>query len=317
MFARSVLMIVYCIINRVSGKKNITNLYQFCRQWTAQIETETDFTWYCRLDLISADEFATAFSAKLKELSSSGTWGAGISKATAKLAAHIQPNSTIKPSKTHAFLADLPLKWLQIPETQQLNRLGIYTIGELAATSIKALTFQFGSRAKELVKLAMGKDIKPFMPDNHLDISWEINFLTNPEIAAPISRPQLDSFLAQGLAAIEQQLKLAKLTTAEIELQWNINEKTCVAIKKLNPTTYQQDVLQRVLNNSLPSYPIDRLKITVKDFLPQQAKQIGVFGENLAKQKIDCLKLQLNDFLIDLELSRREKVLLMWEQSYL
>lgn len=316
-------MIVYCSINSITAEKTIAqtqldSLQDFCRSWTDQIEIETSYAWYCNLPKhFSAMEFGMSFTACLKTHQLSGIWGAGTSKLLAKLVATIRPNNVLLSEENQNFLADLPLNSLQISETSTLNKLGIYTIGELASFSLKALTLQFGSDAKNLVKLAQGDDVKPFTAVNQINIFWEKNFLTDPNIAAMISRPQLDLFLNKGLTDIEHQLQSAKLKTTKIELNWKVDSQAFKVVKKLYAGTCQKQVLMRCLINFLPNYPIESLKIIGLNFSPLLPKQLDIFGENPTQQKIDFLKSRLSNVLINLNLTRREKILSLWEQAHL
>lgn len=316
-------MIVYCSINSTAAEKNITqtqldSLQDFCRSWTDQIEIETSYARYCNLPKhFSAAEFGMSFITCLKTHHLSGIWGAGTSKLLAKLVASIRPNTVLLPEDNQKFLADLPLNLLPISETPTLNKLGIYTIRELAGISSKALTLQFGSKAAVLVKLAQGEDVKPFTPVNSINIFWEKNFLTDPNIATMVSRPQLDLFLKKGLADIEHQLKSAKLKTTKIELNWKAASQSFKVVKKFHSGTCQAQVLIGCLINFLPNYPIESLKIIGLSFNPLLPKQLDIFGENPTYQKIDFLKSRLSNVLITLNLTRREKILSLWEQAHL
>lgn len=312
-------MIVYCQINQTDMAAEIREqLLQFCRSWTEQIEVEAPSAWYCRLpEHFAPAEFGTQFLTQLKQHQLSGVWGAGASKIIAKLAAQIRKNTYISAADSRAFLADLPLKWLQLPQAPQLNKLGITTFGDLAKVPLNALKLQFGSEADELAKIARGQDPKPFTPEKLIQIHWQVNFLTDPEIAVPVGRPQLDLFLQQGTAAVEQQLRSARLLTAKLRLDWRRGRADFTAIRKFDPPTADQAIFYRSLLTVLPSEPIDQMEITGLDFSQHLPKQLDIFGQNPTNRKIDSLKSQLSGVLVQLKVSRREQILAMWEQSYL
>ncbi len=316
-------MIVYCSAEQAAGnEESCRQLFQFCYGWTEEIEIETAYAWYCRLpDHFSPAELGTQFLAQLEACRLSGTWGAGATKLIAKLATLTRPNPAVPASANQAFLADLPLTLLDtlfgLPEVLQLQRLGIDTFKGLAQVPLKALQLQFGDAAENLASLARGQDLKPFEPEKQILISWEADFLTDPELAAPISRPQLDLFLQKGLAEIEAQLNSARLLAAGLRLEWQHGHANFSTVRKFDPPTAAKDVFYRSLAVILPEHPVAQLRITGLGFSPQSPKQLDIFGQNPTRKKIELLKSQLSAGLVQLKLSRREKILAMWEQSHL
>ncbi|HHX01061.1 MAG TPA: hypothetical protein GX739_00155 [Firmicutes bacterium] len=316
-------MIVYCSIEHAGGKEKICErLLQFCYGWTGQIEIETAYAWYCRLpDHFIPAEFGTQFLSQLKARQLSGRWGAGATKLIAKLAALTRPSTSVSESDSQAFLGELPVTLLdalfELPEVSQLQRLGINTFKALSLVPFKALQLQFGDAAENIAKLARGQDLQPFTPEKPIVICWEIDFLTDPEIAMPVARPQLDLFLKKGLSEIEHQLRSAQLLAAKIRLEWQHEHTDFGLIRKFDPPTAAKDVFYRSVLTILPEYPIELLRITGLDFSPQLPKQLDIFGQNPTRRKIESLKSQLSAGLVQLKLSRREKILAMWEQSHL
>jgi len=316
-------MIVYCAVEHAGGnEKTGKQLLQFCRGWTGQIEMETPYAWYCRLpDHFIPAEFGTQFLAKLQAHRLAGVWGAGATKLIAKLAALTRPNTAVPAGDSQAFLADLPLTLLdslfELPEVLQLQRLGINTFQALAQVPLGALQLQFGNTAEALAKLARGQDLKPFTPEIPITVCWEIDFLTDPEIAAPVSRPQLDLFLEKGVAEFEQQLHSARLLASGIRLEWRRGVADSSAVRKFDPPAASKDVLYRSLLTVLPDQPVELLRITGLQFAPQLPKQLDIFGQNPTRKKLETLKTQLNSGLVQLQLSRREKILALWEKSHL
>ncbi|HHT37617.1 MAG: hypothetical protein ACE3NC_04890 [Candidatus Wallacebacter cryptica] len=312
-------MIVYCQINRAAIEADQReHLLQFCRSWTEQIEIETPCTWYCRLpEHFAPAEFGAQFLTRLKQNYLAGIWGAGASKIIAKLAALTRANTYIPGSESSAFLAGLSLNLLDLPQTSQLNKLGIDTFGALAQVPLKSLRLQFGSDAEMLAKIARGQDPKPFTPDKPIKIHWEFDFLTDPEIASPVGQPQLELFLRQGLTAVAEQLRSRRLLAAKIRLDWRQNGTNFTAIRRFDPPTAEQDVFYRSLLVAIPNEPIDQIQISGLDLAPHLHKQLDIFGENPTSRKIVSLKSQLSSVLVQLKPSRREKILAMWEQSYL
>lgn len=322
-------MIIYCGVSHFYVKNspevlatkptillNQNKVINFCQQWTELIEIEYPHAWYCKLpNHFPITEFGEKFLTYLKTCGLTGTWGAGPSKLVAKLAAHFKPKNIIQ--DVQKFLAPLPLECLQIPETAQLNRLGIYSVGELANLPLPILTSQFGLGADNLKRMANGQDLEAFAPQQIIDISWEINFITSPKINMLVNRPQLELFLAQGSTALAKQLEKNQLRAKEITLSWETSGETKQAIKAFKPSVNNEKIIFRNLSQVLPNYPVAQLSLIATSVETNVPQQLNILEKNVANQKLATLKAELGTKLTNLTLTRREKVIEMWELSYL
>lgn len=302
---------------------NLANFYdcnrdilQFCQQWTDQIEIEAPHACYCKLpEHFPSDEFGQKFLSFLNSRNLSGFWGAASSKLIAKLAAYFRPNQLIVDEQS--FLKNLPISYLQLPETEQLNKLGIYYLGELAALPVRELTYQFGLRAEALKKLAAGQDLEPFTPEQLVNISWEMDFTTTPETTSPVGYRQLNLFLQRAADHIAQQLKNKQLLVKSITLSWKAKGKQYQIERYFKKSTNQPKNIYQNVRLLLPNYPVEKLKLVCAQVENAQPEQLNILSENLTKQKIAALKAELGEQLIELKLTRREKIMEMWEMSYL
>lgn len=293
------------------------DLVSFCHGWTDHIEMESPHAWYCDIPDILVEPFGTEFLTYLAKTNLTGIWAAAPSKLVAKIYAHFKPQTIVAHTQSKSILADLSLDWLKIPETAQLNKLGIYTIGELASIPKKVLVEHFGKRAEVLIKLAQGEDLNPFTTQKSTNITWKTDFITNPAILTAISRPQVERYLELGLTTIAEHLQLAKLEVNKLAISWQVAGETTQVQKNLKSSTQRKNSLLRVLTPLLPDYPIEGLKITCLEFIPHVPVQLDIFGGNSISQKIDSVKSQLGSALTTIVIPRRELVLEMWESSYL
>ncbi len=294
------------------------DILAFCHQWTHQVETEYPHAWYGKIpDHLWNTKFGQSFLDHLATLNLSGIWGAAPSKILAKWVAHSQPNSILTANQTEQFLANLPINRLQIPEKTQLHKLGIYTLGDFKAIPIPQLTSQFGQRAKEILQLAQGIDATPFQNTYTKDIAWEINFLTDPTIETMIAQPKLQHFLEQGVQELSQQLETTTQLTRQVQLWYYDETNKEYLTKTFNQATKDPQILMCVLTNILPKHPISQLGLKATQLEKHTPKQLDIFCQNPTTNQLDSLKTRLADKLLDLTLSRREKVLELWESSYL
>ncbi|MFQ5942335.1 MAG: hypothetical protein ACE5JF_02155 [Anaerolineales bacterium] len=95
--------------------------------------------------------------------------GLAANKFAAETAAKLSDPGTgqvISPGAEREFLAPLPLILLPSSDDtyRMLSRLGIETIGQVAAMPVGALSRTFGKEGLQLHSLAIGKDLRPLMP---------------------------------------------------------------------------------------------------------------------------------------------------------
>ncbi|MBU5440041.1 DNA polymerase IV [Tissierella sp. MSJ-40] len=107
-----------------------------------------------------------------QELRLTSSIGISVNKFLAKLASDVnKPNgfTIIKEEEKLKFLCPLPVSkiWGVGPKTKkELNRLGIYTIGDIQSYDEKVLINLFGKRGKEIFEFANGVDNRPVESQN-------------------------------------------------------------------------------------------------------------------------------------------------------
>ena len=115
-------------------------------------------------------------AARLKDAVRKGTGltasvGVAASKLVAKVASDMRkPDGlvVVPPGTEEAFLAPLPIRrlWGVGPKTEEeLARLGVHTIGALAALAPERLARRLGTHGHDLLRLARGEDERPVVAD--------------------------------------------------------------------------------------------------------------------------------------------------------
>ncbi len=293
-------------------------MLNFFMNWTDQFEIEYPHAWYGQIpDHLPVKEFGQDFIDHLEAKNMSGIWGAGSSKIMAKLAAHSRSGTLVAPEEEDVFLRNLSIDWLPISDKAQLHKLGVHTIGELSKIPTSQLKYHFGNQATEMVQLALGKDIHPFSPVSLAIITWEIDFRTNPHVQGTITQPELIPFFKLGAENIEQQLIATNQVVRQLALHYDTGTQTFETTKTLPQSTRDKETLIRVLSHHLPKEPIVQLGIRGVHVEKHRAKQLDIFFESPTKAQLSSVKARLAHQLLDLKISRREKVLEMWESSYL
>lgn len=107
-----------------------------------------------------------------------------------------RPSTVVPPGGSAAFLAELPLDALDRPElVGLLGRLGLRTLGDLAALPVAAVTARFGAEGAVVHRLAWGAD--PHVADLRpppLDLAVAV------QLDPPVDRVDTAAFAARGLA---------------------------------------------------------------------------------------------------------------------
>src|SRR5260370_101819 len=134
--------------------------------------------FYAAIEQLSArgraargEDIARALKAAIRERTQlTASVGVASSKMVAKVASDIRkPDGlvVVPPGTEAAFLAPLPVRrlWGVGPKMEeQLVRLGVHTIGDLAALDERRLTTRLGTHGHDLVFLAHALDDRPVHP---------------------------------------------------------------------------------------------------------------------------------------------------------
>ncbi|WP_439901947.1 DNA polymerase Y family protein [Microbacterium azadirachtae] len=164
---------------------------------------------------------------------------------TAELAARgADPVLVVEAGASAAFLAPLPVHALQDPEvTALLLRLGVRTLGELAALGAARLRERFGEHGARLHALAAGADSRPVVPrPPDPELAAEIEFET------PLAQSDQIAFaVRQSADAVILALAKASLVCTEVRIDLTDDDDEVTSRTWLHPTCFEaSDLVDRV-----------------------------------------------------------------------
>lgn len=162
--------------------------------------------------------------------------------------------NVIPPGEEETFLAPLPVTelWGVGPKTaEHLYRLGIRTIGDLAAWSRADLVQRFGEHGADLAKRARGEDSRPVVSDRAVkSVSHETTFDEDVTDEAELRRTLC--LLSEGVGI---RLRRAELTAAtiKIKLRWS-DFQTLTRQVTLDEATDQDSVIYATAQQLLAAH---------------------------------------------------------------
>lgn len=294
------------------------NWHEFSYQYTEELEIEYPHAWYLRFkEPTIFEQFIIDFSTKLREEKWGGIWGAGQSKLVAKLAAHnLKDGEIIPPGQTKDFLSQIPLRRLPLPELETLEKLGIKTIGELGDIPFVELGNQFGQKTAALLqKFGCGEDIVPFQPRQIQEYSWTLDCTTLDGFLRPLVSHELKPYLQQGMEKLASTLKDQHKVAGQIKLETHLAEGKCFEEKRqLKEAIDDPKALTRMVESLLPQDPIAQIGVVVSKFEVSPLAQLTMFWEP-QDPKLNDEEL-INYAQIGIELPRRERLLMLWEECF-
>lgn len=289
--------------------------HAFSRQYTHELEVEYPHAWYLRFkNPAISKQFLIDFSEKLQQEEKGGIWGAGQSKLVAKLAAHNLTgyDRVIAPEQTKRFLDKIPLHRLPLLELAALEKLGIKTIGELGGTPLLELSNQFGKRAEVLHKLGRGEDLVSFQAQQAQEHTWGLDFTTLDGFLRPVSVHELKPYLKRGIKELASKLKKRHKMAGEVQVETHIAQGTRFEKKRqLKATTDDPNVLTRAVESLLPNEPLAQINVVISKLEASPLAQLTMFWEPQTPKLSEELPTQTG-----VELPRRERLLLLWEECF-
>ncbi len=171
----------------------------------------------------AAPEIARELKQRIREQTSlTASVGVAGCKLVAKIASDLEkPDGlvVVPAGGEAAFLAPLPIRrlWGVGPKLEeQLAKLGIQTIGQLAATSPARLERRVGTHGQDLLRLARGEDDRPVVPEHDAkSVGHEHTYEQDTADRERLRRTLLD--LADGVA---RRLRLAGLRGRTVTLKY-------------------------------------------------------------------------------------------------
>ncbi|NLC57350.1 MAG: DNA polymerase IV [Armatimonadetes bacterium] len=258
------------------------------------------------------EAIARAIQARIRsELQLTASVGVAPNKFLAKLASDLRkPNGlvVVPPDQVAAFLRDLPVSrlWGVGPATErQLTRLGLRTIGEVAACPVAVLRLRLGAAGEALHRLAHGEDDRPVEPDTEAkSIGRETTFAEDIGNTATLERVLLA--LAEEVAA---RLRRKGVCGRTITLKLRFADFTTLTrARSLSEPTALAETIYPVARDLFRAVERDRkvrlLGVTVSNLTPgRPARQLNLFvplddrRERLA-ETVDALRERFGDAIV-------------------
>ncbi len=296
--------------------------HTFSLGYTNELEVEYPHAWYLRFKHGAIfKQFITDLRTKLQKEKEGGIWGAGQSKLVAKLAAHNLKGSEriVPPERTKSFLDQIPIERLPLPELTTLEKLGIKTLGELANIPTIELRNQFGQRAAILQRLGRGEDVVPFQTRQTLEYSWTLDCTTLDGFLRPLESHELKPYLNQGMEKLASTLKDQHKVAGQIKLEVQLAEGSHFKKKRqLKQATNEPEILKRSVKSLLPGAPIAQINVIAYQLEASPLAQLTMFWDPETPKLIsEELPDQIQGVAqIGVELSRRERLLILWEECF-
>ncbi len=293
--------------------------HRFSRQYTEELEIEYPHAWYLRFSQPAIfKQFILDFSQELELKEQDGIWGAGQSKLVAKLAAHNRGGAgrIVPPGQTKAFLSQIPLHRLPLPELEALDKLGINSIGELGKIPLPELGSHFGSRTASILhKLGCGEDLVAFQPQQTQEYTWTIDCTALEGFFRPLAPCELKPYLKQGVEKLASMLRDQHKTAGQIKLEACLNQGTYFKkTHQLKQATDDPKVLTRTLESLLPDDLFAQVSIAAGKLEASSHAQLAMFWEPQTPKIMDDNL--TNCAQIGIELPRRERLLMLWEECF-
>lgn len=239
------------------------------------------------------DALAAEVHAVIRAVLPQGSCAVGIADgpfAASLAAAAARPVLVVPPGRTADFLAPLPIATLDRPElTDVLVRLGLRTLGDLAALPSADLLARFGAAGQAAWRLARGLDERPpatTPPPADLTVRAELD--PPAETVAPAA------FLARGLAEELHRRLWAKGSACtrvvigaetehgeRLERVWRA-EGALTAAAIADRLRWQLDGWLQGSARHRPSAGISQLWLSPDEIVPAGGRQLGFWGSDAA-----------------------------------
>jgi len=230
--------------------------------------------------------------------------GIASNKLLAKLASDMEkPDglTLIEPERVNALLRDLPVGeicGIGRRTTQKLNRMGIYTCGELGRFPILKLKKPFGIIGERLVLMARGIDPSPVVsPEHDPEVKTVGHSMTLREDVS--SREDISRFLLQLAEMVGRRARRYRVSgrTVVLTLRYaDFTTRSCQQIQT-EPISRSEDIYWaalRILDSSLLIQPIRLLGISLAS-LETRNQQLSLLPEDHIRERLTIALDQVND----------------------
>ena len=169
--------------------------------------------------------------------------------------------------------------------TDVLGRLGLRTLGDVAALPVADLIGRFGTQGEWAHRLASGRDLRPSQP-----AAAELELSVETEIDPPADRLDTVAFMAKALAdQLDTQLTRAgqALVCVEVSAETEHGETSSRRWRhgfRFSPpdvvdrVRWQLDGWRSVRGRDSPSGRISLIRLAVAETSPDEGRQLGFWG---------------------------------------
>jgi protein ImuB len=210
--------------------------------------------------------------------------------AAALAAEAARPTAVVPPGETPAFLAGLPAATLDRPElVDVLDRLGLRTLGALAALPERDVLARFGWEGRAAWRLAGGLDERPpalAPPPADLTVSVELDPPADTVapaafLARGLAEELHDRLWARGSACTRVVIGAETEHGEHLERVWRA-EGTLTAAAIADRLRWQLDGWLQGSARHRPTAGISRLWLTPDEVVPAGGRQLGFWGSDAA-----------------------------------
>jgi protein ImuB len=201
-----------------------------------------------------------------------------------------QPLAVVPPGHTPTFLAPLPTATLDRPElVDVLDRLGVRTLGDLAALPEPDVLARFGWEGQVAWRLAGGHDERPpalAPPPADLTVSVELDPPADTVapaafLARGMAEELHDRLWARGSACTRVVIGAETEHGERVERVWRA-EGTLTAAAIADRLRWQLDGWLQGSARHRPTAGISRLWLTPDEVIPAGGRQLGFWGSDAA-----------------------------------
>ncbi len=240
-------------------------------------------------DRALAGRIVTAVNAVL---SSPGSPGCQVGVADGVFAAELAAGAAaavlvVPPGKSAAFLAPFPVSTLQRPDLADLlTRLGLTTLGDLAALPADVVLARFGPEGALAHRLARGEEERP------LDLRTPpLDLTVTAELDPPADRVDVAAFTAKALAdELHEQLATLGLACTRLAIEAETEHgEHLVRLWRHEGALTAGAIAERVrwqldgwLNSGAVTAGITLLRLIPDEIKPDHGRQLGFWGSSRA-----------------------------------
>ncbi len=213
------------------------------------------------------------------------------------------------------FRPDFRKVRLPLDELSTLEKLGIKTIGQLGEVPLVELGNQFGPQAAALQKLGRGEDLVPFQAEQTQECRWSLDCTTLEEFMRPLHPQELKPYLQRGMEKLAAALQKQQKTAGELQLEACSAQGLLFKKNRLfKEAADDAESFLRALESLLPEEPLAHIEVVLSRLEFSTAAQLSMFWEPQAPKLFDEELLQYAQ--AGIELPRRERLLLLWEECF-